>query len=394
MKRLFWIVLILSMATLCGAGVCLQAWDSLQARIAETRPVEQVKENVQIADPPPAIPQGRPRLVIDKTEHNFGVMAPLAEVEHVFVVRNQGTAPLELEQGPTTCKCTMSGLSDRSIMPGEEGRITLRLKPTEKEGPFHQTASIRTNDPDQRELKLRIMGSVRVLLGVEPDELYFGSVLPGAKETAEAFVYSQQWPRFVVAKTESSRAKVACSVEPADKEWLKRHAALAGYRLKITLPDDMPTGGPFSESLRIEVDPRDGAAPRQSCQIKLCGQVPGFLEISGEKIEFDALKLGVLQQGETIQEHLTLIVRGEPRRIAVQRIETRPEFLRVRVVPLVVDPAKAGVYRIAVEVPSDAPPCNFLASNHGEIVIVTDHPRVPRLRLNVQLAVFGSSRSH
>ncbi|MBM4092928.1 MAG: DUF1573 domain-containing protein, partial [Planctomycetes bacterium] len=59
-----------------------------------------------------------PRVRVDNPTHDFGRMDPLTERSHTFVIRNIGDAPLRLEQGPTTCKCTLSGLSNRHVLPG------------------------------------------------------------------------------------------------------------------------------------------------------------------------------------------------------------------------------------------------------------------------------------
>ncbi len=388
MKRLFGIALLVGAVMICGAGVWIGAWGSWEARPLEV-PSDH-KEESAVGEPSPGVAMGPPKLVIDATDHDFGTMEPMTKAEHVFVVRNEGNGPLELTPGGTTCKCTLSDLPERTVPPGKQGRIVVSWNTTEKHGAFRQVATIRTNDPDRPSLDLKILGTVWLGLVVEPEQVRLSGHEPGKAAMAEVLVFSQRWPEFSVVKTAFSRSGPTCVVEPADPAQLKERQARAGYRLKITLPGDL-TSGCFSEWLRIEVDPRDGKRSRETRQITLAGEVPSRTEVFGRKLALNnVLTLGALRQGEPARERLTLVLRDEPRRMAVRRIESRPEFLRVHVVPLGSEESKAGVYRIDVEVPPDAPASNFMGANRGEIVIVTDHPTMPRLRLGVELAVLSN----
>jgi len=100
------------------------------------------------------------------------------------------------------------------------------------------------------------------------------------------------------------------------------------------------------------------------------------------------LDLGVLRQGETIEGVVVLALRDRSP-LGVERIECRPEFLQVSVEPL---KEEAGLYRVRVRVPPDAPPSNYYAKQQGEICIRTDHPKVPELELQVAFAVYSSDQ--
>src|SRR5687768_8123279 len=53
-------------------------------------------------------PEGRAKAETGNTEFTFGTLNPGDSGKHSFVIRNTGFAPLALQEGPTTCKCTMS----------------------------------------------------------------------------------------------------------------------------------------------------------------------------------------------------------------------------------------------------------------------------------------------
>ncbi len=59
--------------------------------------------------------------------YEFGVMELYETGKHEFVFKNTGEAPLVLQKGSTTCKCTLSQLEDCSIQPGEERVVTFGM---------------------------------------------------------------------------------------------------------------------------------------------------------------------------------------------------------------------------------------------------------------------------
>jgi len=84
-------------------------------------------------------PAAAPKAVVAGGQvHDFGVMEADAVGSHVFVLRNEGNAPLEVRQGDATCKCTVGLIGTKSdkekgeqyveIPPGESTQVTLEWK--------------------------------------------------------------------------------------------------------------------------------------------------------------------------------------------------------------------------------------------------------------------------
>src|SRR3990167_1120154 len=124
-KRLHWVGIVSGTVLLCGLGAWIAARGAWP--IAGGEPGPEAEEEAAPGGPPSAVAAPGPKLVIDQTEHQFGAVDPMMKVEHVYVVRNEGSAPLELTPGPTTCKCTLSDLPDRKVLPGKQGRIVVSL---------------------------------------------------------------------------------------------------------------------------------------------------------------------------------------------------------------------------------------------------------------------------
>ena len=70
------------------------------------------EESVQGAAP------GLPKAEVDEVTHDFGTMQRGAMGSHEFTITNTGDAPLLLDVGPTSCKCTLGEVADGPLSPG------------------------------------------------------------------------------------------------------------------------------------------------------------------------------------------------------------------------------------------------------------------------------------
>ncbi len=73
------------------------------------------------------LPEGgpQPKLVIPQEYWDFGRVGPTDVVDHVFVLRNEGDAPLTISRIYTTCGCTTAELTARVIPPGKVALLKL-----------------------------------------------------------------------------------------------------------------------------------------------------------------------------------------------------------------------------------------------------------------------------
>jgi hypothetical protein len=85
-------------------------------------------------------------------------------VEHEFIIRNVGEAPLTISRAYTTCGCTTAEVSARVIQPGQVATVRLIF-----DAGFHDTAGqtvrrgliIENNDPNQSEAEIWTQAAVR-----------------------------------------------------------------------------------------------------------------------------------------------------------------------------------------------------------------------------------------
>ncbi|MEM9645263.1 MAG: DUF1573 domain-containing protein, partial [Planctomycetota bacterium] len=126
----------------------------------------------------------------DGTSFDFGVMKMGEKGEHTFTIRNDGDEDLGLTVGASTCKCTLGSLESNRLAPGESTKVKLEWTVSTTKSRFRQTAEIRTTDPRNLAVQLRISGDVVRELKMVPDVMNFGDVAAGEEIKAESVVYS------------------------------------------------------------------------------------------------------------------------------------------------------------------------------------------------------------
>lgn len=102
-----------------------------------------------------------PKIEFRETTHDFGTFrkADRKHLEHSFVLRNTGTAPLVISTVSAGCQCTKKEFDPRPIAPGDSSVITLRLESKDVTGEFTKQATVYTNVKGRgRNVTLRLRG--------------------------------------------------------------------------------------------------------------------------------------------------------------------------------------------------------------------------------------------
>jgi hypothetical protein len=348
-----------------------------------------------------AKPASTPKAMLAETTWDVGEIESGANFGHTFSVRNAGDAPLTLGIGKGLCSCMSADVPGEPIGPGREGKVKLVASDSVKSepmtpGPFTRTMHLLTNDPNQPEVLLRINATVVPRMAAEPAmkmiSLDSSKPMSDQNRSVETYIYSQRWDRFELSADGRSRKDLRCEIEPATSEKLKGWKARCGYRVRVTLPANMPDGR-IAEWVEFAGKSPDGR--RSSCRFDIQGRVAGRLVFYGPKIDGgDVLQLGTLHCGQVIHESLLMKINDSERQLMGARVETKPEFLHVRLVPYAGSSGKAGLYRIEVEIPADAPSCAWTGKDRGVIRLETDHPRFPVIELKVDFVLTGDGDGH
>ncbi|MBN1106156.1 MAG: DUF1573 domain-containing protein [Deltaproteobacteria bacterium] len=104
-----------------------------------------------------------PRMILPESVYDAGEVKEGAVVSHTFKVLNRGDRDLKIEDVRVDCGCSTVEF-DRSIPPGREGKITLKVDTKGYEGKIRKGAVIRANDPSRRPSTIHI--EVRVVVPI------------------------------------------------------------------------------------------------------------------------------------------------------------------------------------------------------------------------------------
>jgi hypothetical protein len=105
-----------------------------------------------------------PAISFEKTTHDFGTMKQNSTIEYEFMLSNKGTAPLIISDVVKTCGCTVPSWPKEPIRPGGTAVIKVTYD-SKRVGQFNKEVIVKTNDPAQPEIRLRITGNVEAVEG-------------------------------------------------------------------------------------------------------------------------------------------------------------------------------------------------------------------------------------
>lgn len=332
----------------------------------------------------------KPVAVVDESEADLGILDPTEKIEKVFLIRNEGVAPLTLHRGGTSCKCTMSTLPEDPIQPGQAAVVRVSTKSEVTEGRFDHSATILTNDPENGRITLRIYGKFLKVVAFDPPRLVLSSLSREKSTEVSAVVYSQYFRDFELPSIESSMEGLKWELEPAEPRMLERLEARCGYQLRLTFPP-AEKAGEFWDTLRVTARSDDDPPEVREVTWQIAGSPRPRAQMSGEKFAADkVLRIGTVGRWQGMQERLTLTVHDDHPNLKIEAIEKDPDFLEVEVVPMNPEKPDSGLYWVNVAIPKGAPACIHTGERQGEIRIISDHPALPVMSFSVQFAITSS----
>ncbi|MCU0586986.1 MAG: DUF1573 domain-containing protein [Syntrophobacteraceae bacterium] len=100
---------------------------------------------------------GTPALEVPHWFFDFGGVTTGNDYRHAFVVRNKGTAALEIKDVQAGCGTEVAGY-DKVILPGAEGKIVIKLHPAQFQKGKKSRSLVLTNDPRVPRFTVEVQG--------------------------------------------------------------------------------------------------------------------------------------------------------------------------------------------------------------------------------------------
>jgi hypothetical protein len=190
----------------------------------------------------------QPRIFCEESTFDFGSRDASETVDHTFVLKNTGTADLEIKRVQPACGCTTAELEKKIVPPGESSRISAKLSLAGRGGELQKPILIESNDPSNPALQLVMKGVVGADFEITPTTMVLGKVSPEAPAIASVIVKSLKNEKFEIidAKSESGKLIVRWDKFPDENAFQltansEERFQPGQYGDKITVETNHPT---------------------------------------------------------------------------------------------------------------------------------------------------------
>jgi len=307
---------------------------------------------------------GTPKAQVVEPAYNFGTALSGPPVSHVFMIKNAGSAPLEIRNVSSSCGCTVAKPSKTILAPGEVATIAASVDTHFEQGHSLSVVTLTTNDPANASLQLKIEGVIKPQVAAQPMDIDFGSVNHGSAAVRDVVVSDMIGGAGFALKSVKNDSPYIKVTESA------RTDGKPGALLHVALSPSMPPG-PISDTLRIETS-------RAPLRVAILGVVNGDLIVKPNQVSF-----GILAHHQGAVRIVRLTNQGS-RTVNVLGVESTSNSVFARVAP--VTPGKE--YKLTVALRPNTPDGQI----RGALTIRTDDPQQTTLTVPYY-GIVGSFRS-
>lgn len=335
----------------------------------------------------------QPKAHVDQTHYDFGTMDYALKGHHEFHLHNAGMAPLVIGKGSATCSCLLADLAAGQLAPGESTQVTLEWQSKGKTGPYYQSATILTNDPEKPRIALSVSGRMLAALEVIPKEITFNDLSTADRAGGTARVYnfrpeSLDFTGFdLLDPATADRFDVRW--RPLTEAEVKSQAdARSGYEVSVSSKSALPLGA-IRQTIRLKTSLKD----HPTIELPILGMVHSDIALFGRgwNNEDNVLEVGAVT-GEGAKRSLILVARGAHRKdVRFEIVSVTPKFLEVELAPTM-EMGTARRTPLSIRIPPGTPAGSYLGppgNPRGEITLKTNHPDLPTLKIRVAFTVEG-----
>ena len=235
-------------------------------------------ETVKQSSAPPTGTSIRPNTVFSEASFDFGEVVSGAMVEHEFVLRNQGSTPIVIENVSMTTPLLVTQMP-HDVAPGAEGKIHFKLDTANLQGKFDGTILVSLNDPALPQARLAFAGMVIPPIEISPRPAFFVAGQRGQGNSALIEIVNREALPLRIEKIE----------HPAGRFTTKLETVQPGqrYRLTLALKPNGP-GGRAADTILIRTSSKRMPVLSVGANTYLYERVHAFPEV----VDFGTLRAG------------------------------------------------------------------------------------------------------
>jgi len=240
---------------------------------------------------PTAAAGGKPKIVCDEPEFDFGERRNDEKVEHEFIIKNAGDGLLLIDKVRTTCGCTVAQPEKKDLQPGESTKIKATLTLANRQGPQTKSITVESNDPENPVLTLTLKGVATSPIIIEPRTINLGySIMEDLVEEK-------------IVELKSNLPDLTFNITNIDMTNLPQFKAEVEtvepgkyYKIKVKQTEKVEPGTTLSKSFTIQTDAalpgKDANDPSvaslKNIQVTVYGRFLGAVDVSPEVITIRA----------------------------------------------------------------------------------------------------------
>ncbi len=228
----------------------------------------------------------RPKLAISEPTADLPPVVQGEKISHDFVVKNEGTAALKIDEVIPSCGCTVISF-DKEIAPGATGKIHAEVDTSKLTGGSVKSLTVRTNDPENREVLLSLMVKVATEVEFNPGFARFVQGRGHPPGVIKQLFYAPTFPDLQIVSVDSPWPALKVEHREATEQERRKDVPGKQYVFTLSLDYDKAEIGPLSG--RVEVTTNH---PRQkTALLPVSGFVRPLLAVTPPFVDFGQLDL-------------------------------------------------------------------------------------------------------
>ena len=157
-------------------------------------------------------------LTVPEANYSFGTIPQGKKVQHNFVIRNSGDAPLQIKEVNVSCGCTAAKPSSSLVAPGKSAEIQVIFDSSSFSGRVQKSVSLVTNAGRAPNYTLYLDGTIVEVLQTTPRQLSLGPVKPGVAKQSSVTVTNRDATsvRLLSVNTTSNTLQIKATIRKSE----------------------------------------------------------------------------------------------------------------------------------------------------------------------------------
>ena len=306
----------------------------------------------------------KPKVVVEEAVKDVGVVPKGDKIAQDFVLKNEGTAPLEITDVRPACGCTVAEF-DKTIAPGQSGRVHAVIDTSTFNGPIAKGVAVFTNDPATPQLELTVKAKVASYLEAKPGYARFITVQGEGKQgEIGQTIWATDGSDFQGLKAESSVPGLAVTYREATQAERQPDAKGKQWRVEMKLGENAPVG-PIANYVVVTTD----YAKQKVVQIPVSGFVRPIVAVTPSVADFGQV---------AVKEPLSKVI--NLRNFATEAINLTSVDSNVHGLQTKIEPLEAGrEYQVRLTLTPELAKGPF----NGKLTLHTDSLKTPTIEVKV-----------